>query len=175
MNVRPTLLLLALSSPLLLAQPDSRPAPPPNRDLLTHAGAEKIQAEVRAADDERVAATLAGDGARLDAVLSEGLYYAHSSGAIDTKAAFIGALTSKRVTYEAITYLKREFLLAGDDIVLMTGRGRFRAGLTGQPNELDLNFLGVWRREAGRWRFLAWQSSRNPPPAPPPPAPPPPR
>ena len=24
---------------------------------------------------------------------------------------------------------------------------------------------GVWREEGGKWRFLAWQSCKNPPPA----------
>ena len=32
-------------------------------------------------------------------------------------------------------------------------------------NALDLNFLTVWREEGGKWRFLAWKSCKNPPPA----------
>ena len=28
----------------------------------------------------------------------------------------------------------------------------------------DLNYLAVWREEKGKWRFLAWQSCKNPPP-----------
>jgi hypothetical protein len=47
----------------------------------------------------------------------------------------------------------------------MKGRALVRAGSTTQRNLLDLNFLAVWREEGGQWRFLAWQSSRNPAPA----------
>ena len=63
-----------------------------------------------------------------------------------------------------------------DDTVL-TERVRARLGLVaGHPNAIDvstasgkqqndLNFLAVWREENGKWRFLAWQSCRNPPAA----------
>lgn len=173
MRLRLRLPLLVLAAAPLAAQPGPQPgpraAPAAAVDLFTLAGAEKVNAEVRAADDERVAAMIAADRARLDAVLSEGLHYGHSNGAVDGKAAFVESLASRRVAYESVDYLRRDFLIAGEDIVLMTGRARVRAGLTGRTNELDLSFLAVWRREAGRWRFLAWQSSRNPPPAPPPP------
>jgi len=36
---------------------------------------------------------------------------------------------------------------------------------SGQTGLLDLNYLAVWRQEGGRWRFLAWQSCKNPSPA----------
>lgn len=123
-------------------------------------------AAVRAADDERVAATIAADPVRLDALLADQLHYAHSNGFIDTKASFIESLTSRRVVYESSDYAQRDFIPAGPGIVLMKGRVRFKVGLGAERNLIDLNFLAVWREEGGRWRFLAWQSSRNPPPAP---------
>ncbi len=122
-------------------------------------------AAVRAADDERVAATIAADPVRLDALLADQLHYAHSNGFIDTKASFIESLTSRRVVYESSDYAQRDFIPAGPGIVLMKGRVRFKVGLGAERNLIDLNFLAVWREEGGRWRFLAWQSSRNPPPA----------
>lgn len=172
MHRAPLLLLAGLSVLTAHAQPGPRPpGGSATHVLLTPAGAEAITAALRAADDERVAAMVAADRARLDAILSEGLHYAHSSGRVETKAAFLESLTSRRTVYQAFDYRKRDFLIAAEDIVLMTGRALVRVG--GQAAELDLNFLAAWRREAGRWRFLAWQSSRNPPPAPPSPPPPP--
>lgn len=121
---------------------------------------------VRAADDERIAAMLAADPARLAAILSDGLHYAHSSGSIDTKASFIESLAGRHVVYESAEYVQRDFIPAGSGVMLMKGRARFKAGRAGaERNLLDLNFLAVWREEDGRWRFLAWQSARNPPPA----------
>jgi len=122
-----------------------------------------LTAAVRAADDERVAATIAADPARLDAIFSADLHYAHSSGKVDTKASYSQSLTSHSTVYETIEYAQRDFLPAGPGVVLMTGRALIKSRNAGL---LDLNFLAVWREENGHWRFLAWQSCKNPPPAP---------
>ncbi len=147
------------------AQVDS-PAPT-SRDpaaLVLLSRAQDAQfAPLRAADDERVAAIIAADPARLDAILSDDLHYAHSNGVTDTKAAFIESLTSRRAIYKSFEYTRHRFIAAGPGVVLMTGRALVRVDGTGGERLLDLNFLAVWREEGGRWRFLAWQSNRNPP------------
>ena len=137
-------------------------------DLPAKAGApEKLIAAVMAADDERQAATKAGDRARLDLIFSDQLRYAHSSGHVDTKASYMDALTSHRTVYESFDYRERNFVAAGPGIVLMNGRVLIKARSNDQRADNDLNFLAVWREENGHWRFLAWQSCKNPPPAPP--------
>lgn len=122
-------------------------------------------AAVRAADEERVAATKAADAARLNAILSDELHYGHSSAVIDTKASFIESLTSKRTVYESFDYKTRKFTLVAPGVVTMTGHAIIRAGSPAAINTNDLIFLAVWRQENGKWRFFAWQSCRNPPPA----------
>jgi Domain of unknown function (DUF4440) len=126
-----------------------------------------VIAAVRAADDERVAATLAADPAGLDAIYSDRLHYAHSNGVIDTKASFVEALTSGRTDYQQVDYVQRDFIPLGPGNVLMKGRAHIRIGSPEGQRLIDLNFLAVWREEGGKWRFFAWQSSRNPPPSPP--------
>ena len=139
----------------------------PDKALLVPVGVEQMLAAARAADDERLAATKAADPARLDAIFSDDLRYAHSSGHVDTKASYMQALTSHKTVYETFDYQERNFKVAGPGIVLMSGRVVIHSRNDGQPVALDLNFLAVWREENGRWRFLAWQSCKNPPPAPP--------
>ena len=134
--------------------------------ISLRAADDKVIAAVRAADAERVAATKAGDGARLDAIFSDELRYAHSSVHVDTKASYIKALTTHSTVYETYDYKEQNFLPARPGIVLMTGRVISHTRNASGANELDLNFLGVWREEKGKWRFLAWQSCKNPPPAP---------
>lgn len=162
-------LVLLLSITALFATDDLGPTP---RNPATHVllGPAEIAAInlVRAADDERIAATIAADPVRLDAIYSDQLHYAHSNGVIDTKASFVESLTSRRSVYESVEYLQRDFIAVGPGIMLMTGRARIRAGNASQRNLLDLNFLAVWREEGGKWRFFAWQSSRNAAPVPPP-------
>jgi hypothetical protein len=158
-------LLAVLSTRPAAAQVD---APgPASRDpaaLVLLGPAQDAQfAPLRAADDERVAAIIAADPARLDAILSEDLHYAHSNGVTETKAAFIESLTSRRAIYKSFEYTRHRFIPAGPGVVLMTGRALVRIGNAEGERLLDLNFLAVWREEGGRWRFLAWQSNRNPP------------
>ena len=126
---------------------------------------DKLLAAVRAADDERIAATMAADRARLGAVYSDALRYAHSSGKVDTKASQIQGITTSDNKYERFEHKERTFTPAGPGIVLM--QGRVLMHMSSRTGKLvnDLNYLAVWREEKGKWRFLAWQSCKNPPPA----------
>jgi len=150
--------LRSLAALLALACLSLRAAPSPDD--------EKLVAAVRAADDERVAATCAADRARLTAVMSDDLRYAHSSGVIDTKASYIEPRVTGVSKQDSITYEERTFTVASPTVVLMTGKGHFISTSKGQTGDLHLGFLGVWRLENGRWRFLAWQSLKLPEPAP---------
>jgi hypothetical protein len=126
---------------------------------------ERFRAALAAADDERIAATKAGDRTRLEAIFSDDLRYAHSSGKIDTKASFIESLASKATVYESSTYQERKFTIIGVGLATMTGRALVKVGPPGKPNDLDLSYLAIWREENGQWRFLAWQSCKITPPA----------
>jgi ketosteroid isomerase-like protein len=123
------------------------------------------EATLRAADDARVAAMKAADGAKLAELFSDELHYAHSSGAVDTKASFMDALTSGKSKYTGIDYEERKFTFPAPGVALMTGRARVQ--VTSAKGQMDavLSFLAVWREENGKWRFLAWQSCKMPPAA----------
>jgi hypothetical protein len=150
-------LALALALPALAAEQ----SPPP---AFANEGA-RLRAALAAADDERLAATKAGDQARLEAILSNDLHYAHSSGKVDTKDSLIKALTARTSVYESFDYKERKFTLIGAGLATMTGRVLVKVGPAGKPNELDLSILAIWREEQGKWRFLAWQSCKMPAPA----------
>ncbi len=167
MKTLPCLLILAAVAAGQLPAQDAAPQSargPAAQVLLAPAGIERMLAAARAADDERIAATMAADPARLDAIFSDELRYAHSSGKVDTKTSYMKSLVSRSTVYESFDYQGRNFKVAGPGVVIMTGRVVIHTGNDGQKGIIDLNFLGVWREENGRWRFLAWQSCRNPPP-----------
>ena len=124
-------------------------------------------AAVTAADDERCAATKAGDRARLAASYSDDLYYAHSSGKIDNKVSQLEGVPNGTNVYENFDYQDRTFIPAGPGIVLMKGRVlvHMKNKTSGQKTMNDINYLSVWREDNGKWRFLAWQACKNVPPA----------
>lgn len=120
-------------------------------------------AVLTAADKARVAAMKAADKGRLEALLSEELHYAHSSGVVETKAMFVEAVTSGKLKYEGIDYEERKFTFPAPGVAMMTGRARVRAVSGKGPMDAVLAFLAVWRQEGEEWKFLAWQSCRLPP------------
>ncbi len=128
-----------------------------------HAADERLLATVRGADDERITATMAADAKRLEAIYSDDLHYAHSNGKVDTKASQIKGITTSGNKYEKYEHKERTFIPAGLGVVLM--KGRVLMSMSGANGKVvnDLNYLAVWREEKGRWRFLAWQSCKNPP------------
>lgn len=119
-------------------------------------------AAVSAADDARVSAMRDATKEKLEAVLSDDLHYAHSSGLVDTKKSLMDALVSGKTRYIEMKYEKREFSLPAPNVALMTGRVRVK--VEAGANKLDsmLSFLAVWRFENGQWKFLAWQSCKLP-------------
>lgn len=121
-------------------------------------------AAVQAADDARVAAMKTPDREKLDAVFSDELRYSHSTGVVDTKFSFIDTLIEGKTKYLAIDYVERNFTFPAPGIALMTGSAKLKIGTPTGAMEPTLAFLGVWRLEEGKWRFLAWQSCKLTPP-----------
>ncbi|MBI3415066.1 MAG: nuclear transport factor 2 family protein [Verrucomicrobia bacterium] len=134
--------------------------------VTLHAADDSRLAAVRAADDQRVAATLAADGKKLDAIFSDELRYAHSSGVVDTKTSYIQSIVSGRTKYHVIHFEERNFTFPAPGIALESGRAHMRATSPTGESDSIFSFLAVWRKEKGQWRFLAWQSCKLPPATP---------
>lgn len=115
-----------------------------------------------ARDDERIAAMLAGDRARLEAVYSSDLRFGHSIGRVDTRTELIRVHAERTLTWSAIEYAERRFRPVGPGLALMEGRVLARGNDLGVVLNLDLVFLAVWWREAAGWKMLAWQSTNRP-------------
>ena len=136
---------------------------------LARASDADLVAAVRAADDERVAATMAADPARMDAIFSDALSYTHSNGKHDTKKSYVDSLVSRSTVYTVYDWKQRDFFIASPDIVIEKAHVIITSGTAEKQNPPnDLKIMAVWRKEAGKWRFLAWQSSKLPAPAAPP-------
>ena len=101
---------------------------------------------------------------RLEAIYAGDLHYSHSNGKIDDQASYIESLVKKTTVYEKYDYVRREFRLMGPGVAVMIGRVLVQSTSNGTRQNNDLNFLGVWRLDQGKWRFAAWQSCKNPPP-----------
>ena len=120
-------------------------------------------AALKVADKARVAAMQSGELAKLDAIFSDELRYAHSNGIVDSKKSFIEILSAGKTKYVGYDYEEQNFTFPAPGIALMTGRAHVKAESEGKAMDAVLSFLAVWREEKGEWRFLAWQSCKLPP------------
>jgi hypothetical protein len=131
---------------------------------VSAADLDKVITAVRLADDERIAATLAGDINALKAIYSDEMYYAHSSGKLDSKTSQLQGIATGLYKYTKFDYKERAFTPIAPTVVLMKGAALLAlTRLSGEKILLDINYLGVWRLEDGKWKFMAWQAARNVP------------
>ena len=116
---------------------------------------------VLAAEDRRYRALVDADLTALDALFADGLSYAHSSGARDTKAEYLEKIRSGYYVYRRIDHPVERVEIAGDAAVVV---GRMTADLDvdGRPKTIDNLALAVWSRAGGDWRLLAYAATPLP-------------
>jgi uncharacterized protein (TIGR02246 family) len=119
---------------------------------------------VLAAQDQRIAATIAGDVAAVAAMMTDDLTYTHSSGVEESKAEFLEGLKNGKYVYREITPRGRRVRVHGDAAVV-SGPCHVVIEPGGKRTELELYFTELYVKEAGRWRMALWQSTRLPAPA----------
>src|SRR5690349_11584280 len=112
-------------------------------------------------EDQRCNATIQRDVAALERLLAEDLTYTHSSGRVETKAAFLESIRAGNPRYHRIERSDVIVRIYDDAVAIVTGLARFTVTLNGQDKLSYARFTNVWTRseDASRWRFSAWQST----------------
>lgn len=120
-------------------------------------------AEVEAAEQARVAAMLALDVAKLDAMFDDGLVYMHSSGVTDSKKSYLDGVRSKTWEYKTIKREDVRTTVRGDTATVFCHL-MLTYHLKGEPRTVDSNALAVWTKASGTWKLLSVLSSARPKP-----------
>ncbi|MBI1787546.1 MAG: nuclear transport factor 2 family protein [Acidobacteria bacterium] len=118
-------------------------------------------AQVRQSEKDWAAATMRGDIAALEKLLSDDLTYTHSSGRLETKAQFIAAVKSGSIQYQGVDYDQITVRLYGDTAIAASAP-KMKVASQGQTNSFQARFLRVWAKKQGRWQLVAHQSTRLP-------------
>lgn len=116
-------------------------------------------AQVRAADAERIAATLERNTTSLDPLLSADLIYTNADGRVQTKPQYLASVAESDARYVAVHPREIQLQLLHPGAVVMTGRSDILAETGGQRVRFSLRFLAVWRDESGHWKLAAYQST----------------
>ncbi len=125
----------------------------PDTELFEH---------ILALDEARIAATLAGDVARLEPLIGKSLRYVHSSGTDEDRALYLQRLGDGFYDYQQLVSIARAFRRFGDmvlvngdveiDVIVREkGRKHFRS-----------RYLQAWALEGDAWRMVSWQSTPLP-------------
>ena len=112
------------------------------------------------ADRERLAAMMAGDGAALNALMSDELRFVHSDGRIETKADYVKNMLAGDTAYADAKTSDIQALTPSASVVILIGAQEMRKRLGPTWSEIKLRYMAVWRNEGGIWRMYAWQSMR---------------
>jgi hypothetical protein len=115
-------------------------------------------------ENKRASLMTTGDADKLAQILSDDLYYAHSSGTHEGKRDYIEK-------YRAGVFVYREFeteveavVPLGADAVQVNGIVRLLVAISGVTKHMESIYLVVWRRERGTWRLLSHQTTLLPNP-----------
>lgn len=122
---------------------------------MTHS----VETDVRAAEQRRCAAMLAGDIAGLDALLDPALQFHHATGTVDAKPGYLAKMAAGRIQYTSIDWTEERVTTLGPDTAMLTGRMATAVRVEGDAKRLDNRVLTVWARDGGVWRMLAFQST----------------
>jgi len=128
------------------------------------AAAQSAVDAVKAAEAKRFDVTVKGDYKALDDLLADDLIYVHSNGKMDNEKTFLEGLTSGRSKYKKIESVEMKARQVGE-LVLIDGRVNVTVETNGQSNDLDLTYLDVWAKRAGKWQMVSWHSARMTAPA----------
>lgn len=111
-----------------------------------------------AVENLRTAMVGADESALRDLTLDE-LNYGHTSGLVENKEEFVGAIAggSKRDVFHSIELSEHEIRISGDTAIV---RHKFKAevsinGVLAQP---DIRVMQIWQLSGGEWKLLARQA-----------------
>ncbi len=121
--------------------------------------ASEVEAAVLAAERKRCEAMLANDNAALDAVLDPRLQFAHATGAVDDKPAYLAKMAAGRIEYVGIDWSEERVIELADGAAMLTGRMTTDVRVEGVDKRLNNRAITVWARAGSEWRLVAFQST----------------
>ena len=117
--------------------------------------------DIKASEDERIAAYLSGNVAPLQKIFADELEYVHSSGISDNKAKVIESFTSGDLKISKFDREGEKIQQVGS-VVIATGIGHVELTMKDKPAKFDLRYAAVYTKRAGVWQIFFYQGTRLP-------------
>ncbi|WP_395726126.1 nuclear transport factor 2 family protein [Nakamurella sp.] len=117
--------------------------------------------QIRAVDDRRTAAMVAGDLPTLRELIADDCRYVHSTGVSDTKDSYLAAIESGALAYTWIGTAEHIFIRAGD-AMLVPHEMRAELVRSGVPEPYRSRAVAVWRATPDGPRLIYFQATALP-------------
>jgi len=126
--------------------------------LTTHVETAELGV-VRALERRRIEMTRANDPDGLEPLLDDSLIYVNSAGGIYDKPSYLRKIRTSSLAYDEDFDVRETEVRVLDNLIIFAGVMLGHSRLEGEQQVLRFRCLAVWRKVAGEWRMLAWQSS----------------
>ena len=114
---------------------------------------------VRELERLRIEATRQNDPDVLAPLFHEQLIYLNSAGEVFDKEGYLRAVRTQSLTYDRDFDVRETEVRVLDDVIVLAGVMLGHSRLDGEQQVFHFPCIGVWRKDSGEWRMLAWQSS----------------
>ena len=123
---------------------------PKNNDAIIKA--------VNALELKRFEAQVKKDFVALDKILSDDLFYTHSSGKVDGKESYIQSINDGKSVYLSIDSEEMQTRILGGHTAIISGTCRVKLG-GATPTDLHLRYTDVYVKDKVKgWQMASWQS-----------------
>ena len=99
---------------------------------------------------------------QISLLFSDDLYYGHASGLTDSKSSYLTKLENKVFRYKSVQVSLNSVTALDKNAFLACGIEQSRLIAGGEEKSFEFIYMGVWRKEAGEWKFLAHQTAVAP-------------
>ncbi|MBV7549845.1 nuclear transport factor 2 family protein [Pseudomonas sp. PDM26] len=121
----------------------------------------EVENLIRALEDKRYDAILAGDFEAFRAFAHPDLSYAHSNGVVDTLESYLNKCLNGFYVYHRIEHPIQSIKVVGD-IALVFGEMNGEITSGGIAKTLRNKALAVWEQRKGEWKLIAYQPTPIP-------------
>lgn len=121
-------------------------------------------AVIQELEDKRYAAVLNQDYDTFESLCHADLVYGHTGGNRDSLDTYLAKLRTGALRYHRIDHPMENIVLVGDT-ALVTGLMTAYVTVNGATKTLNNSALAVWTKDAGEWKFVAYQPTPQDPSA----------
>ncbi len=142
MNIRLTLLLACLL-------------------VFRNSDAQSLNTDVETSIRNLNAAMISKDKSTLDKLTADELSFGHSTGVVENKSEFVNNVLTGPTTFFKIDISNQSVNPAGD-IAIVRNISSISGTSKGQPLEIKIGVLMIWKKQGDNWKLLARQGYKLP-------------